>query len=181
MISHSTKHWLALAAFLAVAIVLTLILRVKPNPQPTIFPPPEFPTANLRVDVHAIKDGIPVPGFRISWSAFNCPTSGGVKGGKVPRSPRWRRSDWCDPVKPPEALNLPVETDANGEATLWFSVQPPPHLAEVGTKTELYDSAPGVSVNEGIYYDDTLPIPLPRNKMKVITADHWEIFVTRWR
>jgi hypothetical protein len=137
---------------------------------------PEVSTgANLRIDVvieETTDHGLsrhPLPGVNIERTILQCPIE--MPGpGESPSYMRLATSAWCG-TRP---LNPSAETNENGEATLWFHVDPPPSVAKpsfLADPVYRYKNAPSVSiynlVNDGCRQLE--------EKMSMFALEYWQI------
>lgn len=127
-------------------------------------PLPQIPHPNLRIDLvlEAVENGKlqPLQGYDLGTVLITS-----LEIGTMPPPP-WH--GWIG-TKP---LNAPAVTDKSGSTTLWFKVDPPPHVA--GVRFGRGGSAPVV----GLY--DLASDPHWRIKdeeREMLAPDHWRIRV----
>lgn len=161
-------QWLLTGGVILIALAVVVGLKWY---MPTVRAPPEYPDANLQVDVFVRnRDGIPVRGFLIDGAGLSCPT---FDGAAVITPPAW--AEWCkivpDELGRPDVrggrpLNIPTQTDGDGTAVLWFSVYPRPHRAGLrwGDTPNI-----GITLTEGWWRAFEPDITAP---------DHWRVGVT---
>ena len=104
--------WKVIATILAIVAVVVIVSdRFFGS---TITPPPDYPDANLRIDVTATFVGNPQRSYSVTDAFIPCPILDASAGASLP--------PWCG-AKP---MNLPQHSDAAGATTLWFRTTPPP-------------------------------------------------------
>jgi len=160
-------QWLLPGAVMLIALVAALA--VKWYRGPTISTPPEYPEANLRIDVLYLSQASKaIANYEIGNAFLECPAVDVGRGSKSVMPPWFRRADsktgrggFCGA----KAMNLPVRTDEDGQATLWFEVVPPPQRARVD-----FDRRPP--------YAPALFLPHPYDGsqgigLEPLAVDHW--------
>jgi hypothetical protein len=147
------------ALIVTIVIVLVVFGIVWIFPLPTVTPPPEYTDANLQIDVK-IENWA---NTELNVAGISCPIFDSVTDDSK-QFPMWYQH-WCKT----EALNIPLKLDHDGKGTLWFSVRPRPHKADISNETL---GSPGV----GLKYQNGAS---GSYKPDIISPDHWYVHVAK--